>query len=102
MKSVLSLSSNHLVIVSWSQSIAVTSIFSDFKILQSSFLLFNTAINGGAGNTVHVPYSTTNEVATEEIQNWSLVSELSLTLYMNINNKVIKSLKIKMSIIYSS
>ena len=82
MKSVLSLSSNHLVIVSWSQSIAVTSIFSDFKILQSSFLLFNTAINGGVGNTVPVPSSTTNEVATEEIQNWSLVSELSLTLYM--------------------
>ena len=82
MKSEGVVSSNHLVTVNWSQSLAVTSTFSDLVIFQSSSLLLRTAIKGASGKFIQLQISTTIVVANDDNPTWSLASALSLTLYM--------------------
>ena len=66
MKSVGVVSSNPLLIVNWSQSLAITSTFSDFVIFHSSSLLFRVRIKGGSGKFVQVQSSTTRVVDSDD------------------------------------
>ena len=87
MKSVGVVSSNPLLIVNWSQSLAITSTFSDFVIFHSSSLLFRVRIKGGSGKFVQVQSSTTRVVDREDNQTWRVLSALSFTLYIVVGIK---------------